>query len=114
MSGLTQLLQSRRALTALVDLVVSVVLYFGGKYFAADLDTIKFMIGVFQVPALMVIAAYTVNDMHSNALDTQLEMHKASLDNQLTLHQATLDALPPPPAPAVATVTTSSSAKGGK
>ena len=63
---LRALLRSRKFMVALCDLVVALVLYFGGKYVAPAhpgvMEDVKFLIGVLQVPVGLVIAAIAYED----------------------------------------------------
>lgn len=63
---LMALLRSRKFVVAMCDLVVALVLYFGGKYVAPAhpgvMEDVKFLIGVLQVPAGLVIAAIAYED----------------------------------------------------
>lgn len=57
------LLKSRKFLVALLDLVVSCVIYFGGKYLGASVfEDVKFLIGATQVIAGILIAAIAYED----------------------------------------------------
>ena len=60
------LLRSRKFVVAMCDLVVALVLYFGGKYVAPAhpgvMEDVKFLIGVLQVPVGLVIAAIAYED----------------------------------------------------
>jgi hypothetical protein len=63
---LKALLRSRKFVVAMCDLVVALVLYFGGKYVAPAhpgvMEDVKFLIGVLQVPVGLVIAAIAYED----------------------------------------------------
>ena len=63
---LRALLRSRKFVVAMCDLVVALVLYFGGKYVAPAhpgvMEDVKFLIGVLQVPVGLVIAAIAYED----------------------------------------------------
>lgn len=69
---LVALLRSRKFLVALCDLLVALVLYFGGKYVAPAhpgvMEDVKFLIGVLQVPVVMVIGAIAYEDAASKAM----------------------------------------------
>ncbi len=59
----SDLLHSRRFWVMILDLVVSLVLYFTGKYAAPSVnDDIKFIIGIIQPVFLLVITAITVQN----------------------------------------------------
>lgn len=83
-TGLGGLLQSRRFITLMVDALLSIVLYFVGKYFSIALDDVKFLILILQPIALLVIAAYTVNDLAAQWSTHLLEVHEATLKSQAT------------------------------
>lgn len=56
-------LQSRRFLALLLDVFVSTVLFFVGKYATAEvLEDIKFLIVTYQPVFIFLIGAYTVED----------------------------------------------------
>lgn len=79
MTGLGGLLQSRRFVTFVVDAVLSLLLYFVGKYFSVAIDDLKFLILTLQPIAVAVIAAYTIDDNQQASLATQLQMHQATV-----------------------------------
>lgn len=79
MKGLGGLLQSRRFVTFVVDAVLSLLLYFVGKYFSVAIDDLKFLILTLQPIAVAVIAAYTIDDNQQASLATQLQMHQATV-----------------------------------
>lgn len=58
----TGLLRSRKFWLAIVDVVLSTVLYFAGKYAGAALDDIKFLIAAYQPVIGLVIVGITVED----------------------------------------------------
>lgn len=62
---MSNLIQSRRFWTAVIDMVVSVALYAVGRYSPADLEFTKFLIAAIQPVVLVIIAAYTVEDVHN-------------------------------------------------
>lgn len=63
MNPIVGLLKSRKFLVALLDLVVSCVIYFGGKYLGASVfEDVKFLIGATQVIAGILIAAIAYED----------------------------------------------------
>lgn len=56
--------KSRKFWIVVMDVLVSSALFFGAKYLApAVFDDIKFVIGVIQAPVLLLIAAYTVQNV---------------------------------------------------
>lgn len=83
MQGATGLLQSRRFWTLLVDAVLSIALYFVGKYFAVALEDLRFLIIAIQPIAVALIAAYTIDDTQRATLANQLQMHTNSLNAQV-------------------------------
>lgn len=63
LSPFQKLLKSRKFLIAVLDVVVSSVLYFGVKYAAPSAaEDIKFLIGVIQLPAVMLIYGIAYED----------------------------------------------------
>ena len=83
MNGARNLLASRRFWTLLLSIVVGLILYFAGKYFASALPDVEFVINLITPLAIVLIAAYTVDDALEQVLTTQREMHAASLAHQL-------------------------------
>lgn len=83
MTGANYLLQSRRFWTLLLDAVLSITIYFVGKYFSVALDDVKFLIVTLQPIALILIAAYTVEDVHQASLANQLLAHQSTLATQV-------------------------------
>ena len=62
------LFKSRKFMTAIVDLVASVILYFVGKYAVpAIAEDVVFMIGVMQPVFLLVIAGIAYEDGQAKA-----------------------------------------------
>lgn len=53
---------SRRFWVTVGDVVISLLLYFVGKYFSVALDDVKMLITTLQPLFLLVVAAYTVED----------------------------------------------------
>lgn len=75
MQGAKSLLQSRRFLTLVVYTVISVALYFVGKYFQVAAEDVKFLIAALLPIVLALIAAYTVDDMQAARLEqTRLQV----------------------------------------
>lgn len=72
MGPLIALLRSRKFMVTLCDLIVALVLYFGGKYVAPAhpgvMEDVKFLIGVLQVPVVMVIGAIAYEDAASKGV----------------------------------------------
>lgn len=62
---MNNLIKSRRFWTAVIDMVVSIALFAVGKYSPSDLDMTKFLIAAIQPVVLVIIAAYTVEDVHN-------------------------------------------------
>lgn len=58
-----KLLQSRRFWTLVLDTVVSLLLFFVGKYAGAALDDVKFLVLTLQPIFVMLIAAFTTEDV---------------------------------------------------
>ncbi len=57
------LLTSRKFLVLVMDTVVSIMLYFAGKYAGASAaEDIQFLVGALQLPALMLIYAIAHED----------------------------------------------------
>lgn len=65
MEGIKGLLQSRRFLTMVIYAVISVILYFVGKYFQVAADDVKFLIATLLPIALALVAAFTIDDMQA-------------------------------------------------
>ena len=59
------ILQSRRFWTAVMDMIVSIVLYFISTFYPTQADMIKFLIGAIQPVAVILIAAFTAEDVAS-------------------------------------------------
>lgn len=60
------LFQSRRFWVLVIDLVVSITLYFLGKYGTPSaLEDVKFLIASIQPVILLIIAAYTVDTVQT-------------------------------------------------
>ena len=77
MSGAKGLLASRRFWVLVVDTVISLLLYFVGKYAGAAMEDVKFLILALQPIALLLIAAWTVDDMHAASLAAQVDIQIA-------------------------------------
>jgi hypothetical protein len=61
--ALGALLRSRKFMVLLLDTAASLLLYFGGKYLGgATYDDLKFVIGLLQPVALMLIYAIATED----------------------------------------------------
>lgn len=89
-TGIQALFQSRRFVTALVDAVLTLALYFVGKYLALAIDDLKFLILVLQPIFVSVIGAFTVDDLHASSVQAQLQMHTNSLNNQMDIARLTV------------------------
>ena len=83
MNGARAIFSSRRFWTMLLSIIVGLVLYFVGKYFAAALPDVQFVINLIVPLAIVLIAAFTVDDAIEQIMTTQREMHEASLAHQL-------------------------------
>jgi hypothetical protein len=62
LDALKALLRSRKFLLALLDAVISSILFTVGKYFPASMEDAKYLIGVLQVPIVMVIGSIAYED----------------------------------------------------
>lgn len=62
MNPFSGLLKSRKFWLAILDVVISTALYFGGKYAGAALDDLKFLIAAYQPVIGLVIISITVED----------------------------------------------------
>lgn len=62
MNPFTALFQSRKFLVLMLDTGVSLVLFFVGKYALNSLEDVKFLIGIIQPVALMMIYAIAKED----------------------------------------------------
>lgn len=71
---MNKLLQSRRFLTAVLDMVISISLFAVGKYSPNNLDFAKFLIVTIQPVVLIVIAAFTVEDVHNIIAEKEKEI----------------------------------------
>ena len=69
MQGAKGLFGSRRFWTMLIYTIVSVALYFVGKYFQVAAEDVKFLIAALLPIALALVAAYTVDDMQAARLE---------------------------------------------
>ncbi len=56
--------KSRKFWIVVLDVIVSCVLFFGAKYIVPQtFDDVKFVIGILQAPILLLITAYTVQNI---------------------------------------------------
>ncbi len=63
---MSKLLQSRRFLTLMVDVILSITAYFVAKYAGPDIqDDVKFLIITLQPVFIAVVAAFTVEDVQA-------------------------------------------------
>lgn len=83
------LLKSRRFVTAVLAAAVSLVLYFVGKYFATGLEDVQMVINTIMPLALILIAAYTIDDVTLTWANSRVEIEQLNL----TRVQAQVDAL---------------------
>lgn len=67
------LLKSRKFWLLILDTAVSLTLFFGAKYFAANLEDIKFLIGALQPVFVFIIGAIAYEDAHA-ALEVSAEL----------------------------------------
>ena len=85
MNGARSVLSSRRFWTLLLSIFVGLILYFVGKYFSNALPDVEFVINLITPLAIVLIAAYTVDDALEQILVTQADMHRESLAHQLEI-----------------------------
>jgi len=62
-----------------ISIIVALVLYFAGKYFGDYLPDVQFVVNLIVPLALMVIAAYTIDDAVTQVMETQRELHLETL-----------------------------------
>ncbi len=63
------LLRSRKFMVMLLDTLISIALYFGGKYLGGSAyDDVKFVIGLLQPVALMMIYSIAQEDVASKGV----------------------------------------------
>lgn len=81
--GIENLIKSRKFWTLMMDLVISLILYFGGKYMAPSvMEDVRFFIGAMQPVFLFLIAAIAYEDGQESkamALVAQIESERNSL-----------------------------------
>ena len=70
MNGARAIFSSRRFWTMLLSIIVGLVLYFVGKYFAAALPNVQFVINLIVPLAIVLIAAFTVDDAIEQIMTT--------------------------------------------
>lgn len=75
-----------------ISIVVALALYFVNKYFGSFLPDVQFVINLITPLAMMVIAAFTIDDAIDNVLQTQREMHQASLEHEMQVYTAKFQA----------------------
>lgn len=79
---MVNVLQSRRFVTVLVDVVISTLLYLVGKFLSPDTqEFIKFLIVTWQPVIALLIIAFTHEDVQQAKLDAASE--QAKLDARL-------------------------------
>lgn len=76
---MNELLKSRRFVTALLASVVTLVLYFVGKYALGALEDVQMVLNVLMPLALALIAAYTIDDIATIHSRAQVEIKQAEL-----------------------------------
>ena len=77
----TPLLQSRSFWVVVLDFVFSVILYFVSKYLGEPAATdVRFLIGALQPVALMLIGAFTYDDVEARRAQTEIEVAKIDLE----------------------------------
>ena len=74
------LLKSKSFWVVVLDFVFSVILYFVGKYLGESVGAdVRFMIGVLQPVALVLVAAFTYDDVEARKAQTEIEVAKMDL-----------------------------------
>ena len=74
---------------AIVDVVISTVLYFGGKYAGAHVDDIKFLVAAFQPVVIMVIAGITVEDTAKQQANAKMQVAHTQAQSAMTVAAVT-------------------------
>ena len=80
MQGVKGLGQSRRFWTMVISVVAALVLYFVGKYAGDYVPDVRFVIDLITPLALMLIAAFTIDDIANAWTAAQIEMHANALN----------------------------------
>ena len=88
MTGARSLFSSRRFWTMLLSILVGLVLYFVGKYFATALPDAQFVINLIVPLGIVLIGAFTVDDAVQSILAEQREMQIAALNYQMDVLRA--------------------------
>lgn len=73
------LLKSRRFVTAVLAAVVTLLLYFIGKYLPAGLEDLQMVLNTIMPLALILIAAYTVDDITNTWARAQVDIEQVRL-----------------------------------
>lgn len=96
----TNVFHLRSTWTAILDVLVSVIAFFVGKYVAPNsAQDILFIIGALQVPAGILIGAFTYDDNKKAELRFKYEESAAMMEvTSLRQQIATLTAMPYPKA----------------
>lgn len=75
------LLKSRSFWTVVLDFVFSVILYFIGKYLGeSGASDVRFLIGALQPVALVLVAAFTADDIEERKAQTEIAIAKMDLE----------------------------------
>lgn len=69
---MVQLLHSRKFWLLILDTVISLALFFVGKYDPAHIEDVKFMVGALQPVFVMVIAGIAIEDAAEKRAGTWL------------------------------------------
>lgn len=77
---MNQLLKSRRFWTAVIGAVVTLTVYFVSKYAFAALEDVQMVLNVLLPIVLVLIAAYTVDDVTNTWTQGQIEIEQMRLN----------------------------------
>lgn len=69
------LLKSRQFIVTVLDMLISLTIYFVGKYAGAAIEDLRFVITVTQPAIGLLIAAYTVNDVNMAIQRAKFQMY---------------------------------------
>ena len=84
---MNKLVQSRSFWVVVLDFVFSVILYFVSKYLGESVAAdVRFMIGVLQPVALVLVAAFTYDDVEERKAQTELAVAKMELEEARAWH----------------------------
>lgn len=76
---MNNLLKSRRFWTAVVGAIATLTIYFVGRYAAAGLEDVQMVLNVLLPIILVLIGAYTVDDLVATWTAAQVEIRQAEL-----------------------------------